>query len=573
MSRSPSNNRKSISRSKSHGSKVEKKEQTQPDRSHSGSSMKPPPIVTTNSSSNHPPPQHMTVEPSSGPGTGKHPHPHPHPHPHGRGREHIKQQSVCAGNEFEVTPFTPQQHTHNITINNNEKEYKELKHRMDSIETKLDSVNNMMFKMQRQINELSNNIADIKSTLSQTPNAVALLAKSISNSNSNSKERDKEENEYRASMMAMLYDIRKEMQHIKTINTSNRSSNRKRGNDRDRDNHNIVQPPIKLTRNRSKSPMHGQNNYEYSHSSSDNRNGRKTSNEHSKKDNDNHQYQPIHHRHGHNVNGYRHNSRRGKYDKSHSSHRRVRGLQYSNSPHRENTHYRSSDNSASPNANVLRGHGHGYGSDLPEIVHKQPHPHLKIGLERIRAKSARIDGDKSTPEPVEPPSHHNNYRDKRRGKGRNYNGDGDGDVDGNDEDRYPNNNNGSDEDIKIIKPSEHVRVYGHGDGHHQSRSKSMKRMKNKSRDMRQDMNFQGERMTQKETFRRWLTNHVKLPQYYEVFVENGVEDFHMVMDMTINELRMIGVHTKKHQLQIQKEITKLRNQMKRRNSANLFDTV
>lgn len=134
--------------------------------------------------------------------------------------------------------------------------------------------------------------------------------------------------------------------------------------------------------------------------------------------------------------------------------------------------------------------------------------------------------------------------------------------------------NGSDEDIKIIKPRERERDRERENGH--GRSKSVKRRKNDNNKnkSRKDIDLDDNRLTEKEMFRVWLTNHVKLPQYYDIFVENGVEDFRMVMDMTINELKMIGVHTKKHQLQIQKEITKLRNQMKRRNSAaNLFDTV
>ena len=82
--------------------------------------------------------------------------------------------------------------------------------------------------------------------------------------------------------------------------------------------------------------------------------------------------------------------------------------------------------------------------------------------------------------------------------------------------------------------------------------------------------------SQREYLKTWLCDHVGLPQYYDCFVDHGVEDFGMVTEITINELKLMGVHTKKHQLQIQKEITKLRNSIKARKStdgSSLFDTV
>merc|ERR1719242_565645 len=82
--------------------------------------------------------------------------------------------------------------------------------------------------------------------------------------------------------------------------------------------------------------------------------------------------------------------------------------------------------------------------------------------------------------------------------------------------------------------------------------------------------------SQREYLKTWLRDHVGLPQYYNCFVDHGVEDFGMVTEITVNELKLMGVHSKKHQLQIQKEIGKLRNSIKARKStdgSSLFDTV
>merc|ERR1712061_327782 len=106
--------------------------------------------------------------------------------------------------------------------------------------------------------------------------------------------------------------------------------------------------------------------------------------------------------------------------------------------------------------------------------------------------------------------------------------------------------------------------------HRPERSKRVQResrnepitVKNKNR------SSQTSNRSQREYLKTWLRDHVGLPQYYNCFVDQGVEDFGMVTEMTVNELKLMGVHSKKHQMQIQKEIAKLRNSIKARKSTD-----
>ena len=58
--------------------------------------------------------------------------------------------------------------------------------------------------------------------------------------------------------------------------------------------------------------------------------------------------------------------------------------------------------------------------------------------------------------------------------------------------------------------------------------------------------------------KKWLTEVVKLPQYYDIFVDNGLDSMELVshLDKT-QDLEYIGIKQKGHQLVILKCINKL----------------
>merc|ERR1712176_659529 len=47
--------------------------------------------------------------------------------------------------------------------------------------------------------------------------------------------------------------------------------------------------------------------------------------------------------------------------------------------------------------------------------------------------------------------------------------------------------------------------------------------------------------SEEDQFRKWVEQTVGLPQYYDLFVENGVEKLSVVQMFTIKELTMIGI--------------------------------
>jgi len=61
---------------------------------------------------------------------------------------------------------------------------------------------------------------------------------------------------------------------------------------------------------------------------------------------------------------------------------------------------------------------------------------------------------------------------------------------------------------------------------------------------------------QRFALKAWFQNQVKLGQYFDVFVENGLEDMQIVSDLTDNELNLIGVTKLGHRKKILSEIQK-----------------
>ena len=58
--------------------------------------------------------------------------------------------------------------------------------------------------------------------------------------------------------------------------------------------------------------------------------------------------------------------------------------------------------------------------------------------------------------------------------------------------------------------------------------------------------------------RRWMISVVKLPQYLDVFIENGFDDLSLIQMMRSNDLEDLGIDKKGHRLKIMREIDKLK---------------
>merc|ERR1712228_213244 len=60
-----------------------------------------------------------------------------------------------------------------------------------------------------------------------------------------------------------------------------------------------------------------------------------------------------------------------------------------------------------------------------------------------------------------------------------------------------------------------------------------------------------------EAMKRWMTRIVKLPQYIDLFVENGFDDMETITEITMSTLTQIGIEKIGHKMKIIKAVTKL----------------
>ena len=54
----------------------------------------------------------------------------------------------------------------------------------------------------------------------------------------------------------------------------------------------------------------------------------------------------------------------------------------------------------------------------------------------------------------------------------------------------------------------------------------------------------------RQEFKDWIEKELKLPQYYDLFVKNGVETLKVMQMFTMNELKDIGISKIGHRMQI-----------------------
>ena len=57
--------------------------------------------------------------------------------------------------------------------------------------------------------------------------------------------------------------------------------------------------------------------------------------------------------------------------------------------------------------------------------------------------------------------------------------------------------------------------------------------------------------------KNWVTNTVELPQYIDLFIENGLDDINIIKHIGMNELKQIGIDKIGHSIKIMTEIEKL----------------
>ena len=63
---------------------------------------------------------------------------------------------------------------------------------------------------------------------------------------------------------------------------------------------------------------------------------------------------------------------------------------------------------------------------------------------------------------------------------------------------------------------------------------------------------------EKQEFKDWIEKQLKLPEYYDVLVENGIDKLSVVQLLTKDELQEMGITKIGHKIQILKEIQSLK---------------
>ena len=63
--------------------------------------------------------------------------------------------------------------------------------------------------------------------------------------------------------------------------------------------------------------------------------------------------------------------------------------------------------------------------------------------------------------------------------------------------------------------------------------------------------------TEEKKLRKWMENEVKLPRYFDVLKENGFEDMQSVLDLTLDEMKEMGIDKMGHRKKIMRHIAEL----------------
>ena len=65
------------------------------------------------------------------------------------------------------------------------------------------------------------------------------------------------------------------------------------------------------------------------------------------------------------------------------------------------------------------------------------------------------------------------------------------------------------------------------------------------------------RMSEELKLKKWMENKVKLPQYFELLIDNGFEDMESLKNITMEHLREIGIDKIGHRLRLMKSVATL----------------
>ena len=100
-------------------------------------------------------------------------------------------------------------------------------------------------------------------------------------------------------------------------------------------------------------------------------------------------------------------------------------------------------------------------------------------------------------------------------------------------------------------------------GHSREDMKNLrKRMQRLEMRMDQLVNDREHRMNDESpelvAVRRWMNTVVKLPQYLDLFIDNGFEDLSVIQALTVNDLQVMGIEKRGHQIKILQCIAKLK---------------
>ena len=93
-----------------------------------------------------------------------------------------------------------------------------------------------------------------------------------------------------------------------------------------------------------------------------------------------------------------------------------------------------------------------------------------------------------------------------------------------------------------------------GDGFKEEVLKEMKSMKQEI----QKLTLSNVNTEEQQQLKGWLENTVGLPQYFDVFIANGIEDISTASDLKMEQLKAMGIDVIGHQMKILNQVLKLK---------------
>ena len=73
-----------------------------------------------------------------------------------------------------------------------------------------------------------------------------------------------------------------------------------------------------------------------------------------------------------------------------------------------------------------------------------------------------------------------------------------------------------------------------------------------------DNNNKSQEAAEELKLKKWMESEVKLPQYFELLIENGFEDMESIKDITMDHLRDMGIDKIGHRLKFMKSVAALK---------------